>query len=220
MAGGGEGGGRSRQQRAMVDRTQGNDDGVDWDVLNHGVDHCRRECPGQPGCRLLLLDWPDLGERSGRLTAQRRPPDGWHSQMVRTSGFQWGYFVKLWVARRLDRVLRIDLSSRCRAPIHAWPGMFRACVHSRAESTEGHSKDICATRAACTGCRGVCCDGHRQAGQYCRHGWRAGRTLDVSGFGLHGRTYKWRSYPSRRGAGSCREAWARLACYLLQVGTE
>lgn len=143
----------------MVDRTQGNDDGVDWDVLNHGVDHCRRECPGQPGCRLLLLDWPDLGERSGRLTAQRRPSDGWHS-LVRTSGFQWGYFVKLWVARRLDRVLRIDLSSRCRAPIHAWPGMFRACVHSRAESTEvspalsqrrtRHSKDICATRAACT----------------------------------------------------------------------
>lgn len=43
------------------------------------------------------------------------PSDGSQLQIVRTSGFRWGYFVKLWTPRLLDSVMRIAMSSRCRA---------------------------------------------------------------------------------------------------------
>ena len=80
--------GRSDNERWQIGR-QGNYDGVDWDRLNHGVDHCRRE---RPGCRLDCLN---LGDETERLSAPS-PSDGWHSQIVRTSGLRWGYFVKQW----------------------------------------------------------------------------------------------------------------------------
>lgn len=49
------------------------------------------------------------------------PSDGWPSQIARTSGLRWGHFVKLWDPRPLDSGMRIAMSPRCRASIHARP---------------------------------------------------------------------------------------------------
>lgn len=59
----GEAAGRGDNERWQVGR-QGNDDGVDWDGLNHGVDQYRRECPG------CCLDCPDLGENILQYTVE------------------------------------------------------------------------------------------------------------------------------------------------------
>lgn len=180
--------GRGENEQWQIGRP-GNDDGVDWDRLNRGVDHCRHECPDLPSTsRLPRL--PDLGAetRDWRDWVQRSPSDGWRSQIVSTSGFQWGYFVKLWAPLGDWTVeMRIDQSSRCRASIHAHPGIpWRSACRASASETIALRAFHTAQRGylnyeirvpACAFCCSAINDGHRQAGRHGR-GRLAGRAVE------------------------------------------